>query len=271
MREAGIKQGGADMINFEFLEKNLSSLKREFNSGVFEYVVIDDFCDEDKLEMLFKAIPDPVAANINKSRDYFFAKNKYEKSKFKDYGPLFLELYDDLTSMRFEKIIGEITGEAVFIDKEFHGGGLHQGGKGSYLNMHADFNYHPINKDWFRNLNILLYLNKDWKQEFGGQLRLKNKNTGSRASVDPIFNRCVVMFTRDYTLHGYDAIDFPDGQYRRSIAAYAYSMTDSAGAVRSTTWYPEGENIVKQVIGRCWPNLVRVKNRLFGSSTTKNK
>jgi len=260
------------MINFDKIDKDIERLKDLFGKdGIFEYVVIDDFCDADKLLELVKQIPDPNIDGVNKSRDYMFAKNKFEKSKYSQYGELFSELHKDLVSDRFKEQLKIITGEDVFVDEEFHGGGLHQGGAGSYLNMHADFNFHPVHNDWFRNLNILLYLNHGWKKEYGGQLKLKHKTTGERAEVEPLFNRCVIMFTRDYTLHGYDPISFPDGHYRRSLAAYAYSKKDSPDNVRSTTWYPEDGGVIKKMLGKNWPKLVKVKNKLFGSSTTKNK
>jgi hypothetical protein len=68
------------------------------------------------------------------------------------------------------------------------------------------------------------------------------------------------MFTRDYTLHGYDPISFPEGEYRRSIAAYAYSKVEMGkNDVRSTTWYPENTNIFKRTLGKNWPILAAIK------------
>lgn len=260
------------MINFDKIDNGIDKYASEFKSGgIFEYVVIDEFCDPKKLLDLVNQIPDPDISGVNKSRDYIFAKNKYEKSQFRQYGKLFDELYHDLISDRFKKQLRIITGESVFVDEDFHGGGLHQGGKGSYLNMHADFNFHPNNHSWFRNLNILLYLNVDWRPEYGGQLKLRNKLNDKRTEIEPLFNRCVIMFTRDYTIHGYDPINFPNGQYRRSIAAYAYSEVVSEGVIRSTTWYPEDGGYIKRVIGKHWPKLVKIKNKFLGSSTSKNK
>lgn len=261
------------MINFDIIESHIDELSVSFaNNDLFESVVIDNFCDEQKLLDLIDSIPDPVDSGVSKSRDYVFAKNKYEKSKFKEYGVLFQELYDDLVSEKFQRLLKEITGEDVFVDKDFHGGGLHQGGDGSFLDMHTDFNYHPVNKNWFRNLNILLYLNKDWHSEYGGQLKLRHSVTSKSKSIEPIFNRCVIMYTRNYTLHGYDKITFPVGQYRRSIAAYAYTVKDNdVNDIKSTVWYPENGWSGKRVLGRFWPNLVKVKNAIFGSGTKNNK
>jgi hypothetical protein len=260
------------MIKFPELENRALDLRRQFTEArPFSHVVIDDFCDADALAELVSMIPDPVAAKIGKSRDYFFARNKFEKSQFRHIGPAFDRLYVDLISDRLARLLNAITGEAVFIDPGFHGGGIHQGGRDSFLDMHVDFSHHPSHTDWFRNLNLLLFLNRQWEPGHKGELKLRHKATGEGAEIAPLFNRCVIMQTRDFTLHGYDAIRFPEGRYRRSIAAYAYTLTDEpARAARSTTWYPEHSPAWKKALGRCWPTLVRWKGAVLGSATAKN-
>ena len=262
------------MLRFDRLEAEADDLARRFaDAHPFEHIAIDDFCDTEALLRLHAAIPDPVSAQINKSRDYMFARNKYEKSGFKDISPEFAELHAELMSERFQKLLQRITGQPVFVDPDFHGGGIHQGGEGSYLDMHADFNTHPLHTDWFRNLNVLLYLNKDWQPAYKGHLKLRHRDhPETTVEVEPRFNRCVIMFTRDHTLHGYDPIAFPAGQYRRSLAAYAYTpLHDQTPAHRTTVWYPDGAGTTKTLIGRFWPAIVRVKTALLGSATAKNK
>lgn len=260
------------MINFNLIENQLESFQKIFQEAKpFPFLVIDKFAEEDRLIKSLSVLPKPDHNKINKSRDYIFAKNKYEKSNFKELSVDFNELYQDLNSDKFCQIIQEITGENIFIDSSFHGGGLHIGGENSFLDMHVDFNYHPINKNWFRNLNILLYLNKDWQQEYGGQLKLKHLQTGETKEVEPIFNRCVIMLSGDYTLHGYDKINFPPNQYRYSIASYAYSLDSQPKNMRSTLWIPENSSNVKKLIGKSWPLIIKLKNSILASGTTKNK
>ena len=260
------------MINFEYIENNLESFALEFQQAQpFPLVIIDHFADEKKLAKVVSSFPIPGKNQINKSRDYIFAKNKYEKSNFRDISPDCNEIYQDLISPQFQKIIQAITKQEVFIDREFHGGGIHQGGEGSFLDMHVDFNYHPLHANWFRNLNILLYLNKDWQPEYKGKLKLKHTETGKTREVEPLFNRCVIMSTRDYTLHGYDPIAFPPGQFRRSIATYAYSLDANPQGERSTLWMPEQSSLMKKIIGKYWPEIVKAKTSVFGSGTARNK
>jgi hypothetical protein len=260
------------VIDFENIEKNIEQISNEFlTAKPVEHVVIDNFCNSEFKNQL-KFLPDPNKEKINKSRDYIFANNKFEKSKFNTISDGFNELYEDLISLRFQNILREITKEKVFVDKEFHGGGLHQGGENAFLDMHVDFNYHPMKNNWFRNLNILLYLNENWKPEYRGQLELKHLHNNEVKKIEPIFNRCVIMFTRDYTLHGYKKINFPKGEYRKSIAAYAYSLSNKEKKnKRVTIWYPENSSKFKRLIGFYWPKLVKIKHFFFGSGTEKNK
>jgi Rps23 Pro-64 3,4-dihydroxylase Tpa1-like proline 4-hydroxylase len=233
------------MIQFGSIEERSNEFRdRYVRAKPFSHVVIDSFCDPAALQRLVSKIPDPRKANINKSRDYVFAKNKFEKSSFRDISSEFAEICDDFLSKRFESFLRKVTGDEIFIDESFHGGGIHQGGKSSFLDMHADFNFHPLHSNWFRSINILLYLNDGWKPEFGGALKLRHSDTDERAEIEPVFNRCVIMKTREFTLHGYDPIAFPEGSYRRSIAAYGYKLVDQpADKMRSTTWYPERSGI----------------------------
>lgn len=129
--------------------------------------------------------------------------------------------------------------------------------------MHADFNYHPRQPDWFRNLNLLLYLNRDWRKEYGGELKLRHAETGEEAEIDVPFNRMVIMLDRNFTLHGYDPISFPDGTFRTSVASYAYSLhTALTEAPRSTLWMPDRSQRFKRLLAAFVPRLVSLKNRL---------
>lgn len=260
------------IINFDKIEGRIKSLSEDFqNASPFPWIAIDNFANTDKLVEILNAFPSPENGNIKKSRDYIFARNKYETSNFKVFSNTAHELYQDLTSERFRLILNDITSENVFVDSEFHGGGIHQGGSGSFLDMHVDFNYHPLHCNWFRNLNLLLYLNKDWKSEYGGKLKLRSAITNRSTEVEPLFNRCVVMLTRDYTLHGYDPINFPMGNFRRSIATYAYSIDEHPKQERSTRWMPENSSRLKKFVGQYWPELVRIKGSFLGSGTARNK
>lgn len=257
------------MINFQFLEDNKEKLRMDYLlADPYPYLVIDNFCDPEKLEILFKGIPELN----NKSRDYMFANNKFEKSNYRVLGAEFDELYRDLSSQRMNDFLSFIAHETVFVDPVNHGGGLHQGKKNSFLDMHLDFNYHPLQKGWYRNMNLLLYLNKNWRPEYKGHLKLVDLRTGAEKELEVPFNRMIIQQTRAYTLHGYDMTNFPDGAFRTSIATYAYTRHDHLiEKPRTTDWVVKDGQPVKKAIASIYGPAVKIKNKLFGSGTAKNQ
>jgi Rps23 Pro-64 3,4-dihydroxylase Tpa1-like proline 4-hydroxylase len=257
------------MINFQFLESNKEKLRADYLfAKPFPYLVIDDFCEQQRIESLYAKIPELN----NKSRDYMFANNKFEKSNYRELGSEFDELYTDLTSGRMNDFLSYIANELVFVDPDNHGGGLHQGKKNSFLDMHLDFNYHPLKKGWYRNMNLLLYLNKDWKPEYKGHLKLHDRRSGDETELEVPFNRMIIQQTRAYTLHGYDQTHFPENKFRTSIATYAYTIhKDLVEKPRTTDWFAKKDQPVKRIISGVYGPAVKVKNMLFGSGTAKNK
>jgi hypothetical protein len=258
------------LIDFDTHERRLGSLVQGFRQGrPYEHVVIDDFLHLGALESVISAIPTPDPRG--RSSDYLFARNKFENPTFDKVGSILSELKGELLSPRFERLVSAIATKPLFLDPHFVGGGVHQGGAGSYLDMHADFNRHPANSSWLRELNILLYLNDSYDEAFGGHLEMQHATTGERGRIAPLNNRLVVMLTKAHTLHGYRAINFPKGVYRTSIAAYAYSLDADVAMEppRSTLWRPEGGSIIKRAFARISPSLVRLKSRVFGSSTVR--
>ncbi|MCM5527509.1 2OG-Fe(II) oxygenase [Parasegetibacter sp. NRK P23] len=257
------------MINLDFLEANKERLREAYLlAKPFPYLIIDNFCDPVKMEALYAKIPELN----NKSRDYVFANNKFEKSNYKELGTEFQELYDDLISDRMNAFLSFIANEEVFVDPKNHGGGLHQGKKNSFLDMHLDFNYHPLQTSWFRNMNLLLYLNKDWHPSYKGHLKIQDLRTGETKELEVPFNRMIIQQTRAYTLHGYEMTNFPDGKFRTSIATYAYTThMHHVEKPRTTDWVVSDAKPVKKMLASIYGPAVKIKNKLFGSGTAKNQ
>jgi hypothetical protein len=251
------------MIDFERLEREKDVLREQFlNAKPFPYVIIDNFLTPEGAERLYEtaANPDPKY----KIKDPVFSKNRFQFPHFKELSDAFAEYHKDIISPRYAELISYITGEEMFFDPGFHGGGLHLGTENAHLDMHADFNYHPKHDDWFRNLNLLLYLNKDWKKEYGGSLKLEDARTGEKLEVEPLFNRLVIMHCRSYTLHGYDTLHFPEGKYRTSIATYGYvKHKEQVEKPRTTVWVSK-DNPFKQALAKAWIPIVAVKKKLVG-------
>ena len=101
---------------------------------------------------------------------------KFANNLYSDFSINIKLLFDFLNSNYFVGFLQKITNinEKLIIDEKLNGGGLHEIKKGGLLKIHSDFNRHPIlNLD--RRLNVLVYLNKDWNEDYGGHLQLWDK------------------------------------------------------------------------------------------------
>ena len=153
--------------------------------------------------------------------------------------PYTRNLFYALNSRPFVMFLEELTGiDGLIPDPYFAGGGIHMVANGGHLDIHADFDHHgKLNLE--RRLNVLIYLNKDWKEEYGGSFEIWNKEMTARAkSFVPIFNRMVCFSTGADTWHGNPTpVSHPDGQPRMSMALYYYTATWTAARKAHTTQF----------------------------------
>jgi hypothetical protein len=189
---------------------------------------MDDFLPEGVLDDVLAEFPDPKGA------DWFeFDSATERKLATKDdsaMGPSTRRVLAELNSSAFLEFLERLTGiEGLIPDPHFVGGGLHQIEPGGHLKVHADFNRHP-RTELERRLNVLVYLNRDWKDEYGGAFELWDENmTAAVEKVMPYFNRCVVFSTTSTSYHGHpEPLACPDGMTRKSMALYYYTKTRPA-------------------------------------------
>lgn len=158
-----------------------------------------------------------------------FNENKRGLNKIDMLPETIRQTINELNSPEFLKFLSTLTGiDNLQKDDLLEGGGIHQSGKGGYLNIHADFTVHPHHRHWQRRVNVLVYLNKDWEEEWGGKLELWDKQMKAcEKKVLPVFNRCVIFNTDADSYHGHpEPMTCPEDKFRRSIALYYYSIED---------------------------------------------
>jgi hypothetical protein len=229
----------------------------------FPFLILDDFLEPEFAWQLFEEFPSLEQMPKSRSGLFMFA-NKHELSSIDGAGPASARYHSLVTSQFFADFLCDVTGYQLFVDPALFGGGFHQSGDGGFLDMHVDFNVHPLHSGWLRVVNILLYLNPDWREEFGGHLLLKSLLHDEPRAVAPIFNRAVIMVTNETTYHGYDRMELPPGITRRSLASYAYRRVDMAVPVRATGWVPAGAGPFKRLVARNYNAILQAKNSLFG-------
>jgi hypothetical protein len=136
----------------------------------------------------------------------------------------------------------------LLADDELLGGGMHQTGPRGRLDVHIDFNY-IAERQLYRRLNILVFLNPDWKPEWGGFLELWDRDVQQcHRSFEPVFNRCVIFETSEISYHGVTAVTCPPGEARKSFAAYYYTRERPehwSGEAHSTVFRSRPNEVVK--------------------------
>jgi hypothetical protein len=153
--------------------------------------------------------------------------------------PFIRTVIDELNSKEFIAYLEELTGiKGLLPDDTFEGGGIHQSERGGYLNVHADFTVHPHRRNWRRRVNVLVYLNKDWDESYGGDLELwDRKMTACEHKIAPLFNRVVMFNTDEDSYHGLpDPLKCPEGNSRKSIALYYFTEETEAPRKRATNY-----------------------------------
>lgn len=191
----------------------------------FPSIYIDDFFDEAFLEEVLHEFPkvDQLKNKIyyaNPNEDKYATKGEYS------FGKQTKKLVHFLNSQPFLEFLQKITGieETLIPDPYFEGGGFHEIKPGGFLKVHVDFHKNrKLNLD--RRVNLLVYLNKDWEESYGGHLELWEKDMSRCVSkILPKFNRAAMFSTTGDSWHGHpDPVQCTEGNSRKSLALYYYT------------------------------------------------
>lgn len=217
------------MIRSEVLE-SAGKLRADFKNGrPFRHVVVDDFLEPAFCAGLMQQFPefDPGLARNELGE----AGRKAVHQNLSELGPAYRQFDGLMQSRAFLDFTGAVTGiRDLLYDPEYVGGGTHENLDGQDLDTHVDFNYHP-RTGFHRRLNLILFLNPEWRAEWGGLLELQqdpalpeSRNFVQR--VAPLRNRCVIFETTESSWHGFRRITLPEDRQhlsRRSIAVYFYT------------------------------------------------
>jgi len=242
-----------EFIDLENLNRRLSQIKQDFQSKKpFHYVVFEDFFRAEKAEEIYGSYPAITNDGEWDGTTYVDQKNKFQKTKFETEST-FDRVFKELNSSEFLQWVEQVTEiKDIIADDDLFGGGLHQSIKGAFLNVHIDYNLHPETR-FHRRLNVLVYMNKDWKDEYEGRLELwdlSNGNSNLLDKISPTFNRCVIFETNEVSFHGHPKpLNTPEGINRKSIATYYYTETrlDHEIAAEHNTLYVNTDGVKGQV------------------------
>jgi Rps23 Pro-64 3,4-dihydroxylase Tpa1-like proline 4-hydroxylase len=217
----------------------LARRSAEFQNAIpFPQIIFDDFLKPEVAEEILGefSIPDDKAV-------YYHHYNNHTVGLYDtaEMGPSTRALLEDLQKPEFLAFLEKLTGiQGLLYDPQLDGAGLHDTRRGGHLNMHVDFLAHTMHKHWSRQLNLLIFLNKDWREEYNGYLEFWDMKARKRhQKIEPAFNRCVLFRTTRVSFHGYPRpLECPPHMSRKSIACYYYRDENRLCSLEPTYYQP---------------------------------
>ena len=211
---------------------NLSKLNIQYNNAEpFPHIVLDNFFESNLIKNIEKEISE--FSQWDGEKTFYGSQLKRYCGSIDKIPQVSQELIRMMNGPVFLKILEDLTGISNLIpDPYLEGGGYHSIGQGGFLKIHADFNWHK-KLNLHRRINLLLYLNTNWHDEWCGHLELWSKDmTICEKRISPTANRLVIFSTTDNSFHGHpDPLSCPPDVRRNSIALYYYTADRPASEV----------------------------------------
>lgn len=223
--------GRKTMVGFERLRDTVIQHQNLYQQAEpFPHILLENMVEPKALKLIVDAFPSPqeqmswrqVSATLEGEKMQF---NKLGCSQEANLPICIRQLLWELNSGMFISLLEQLTGiRGLLPDPSLQGAGLHQMLPGGVLGIHADFTNHRVYQ-LCRRINVLLYLNERWQDEYEGHLELWTRDMSRCARrIRPLLGRMVIFNTDADSFHGSPApIVCPDGCTRKSIALYYYT------------------------------------------------
>ena len=192
----------------------------------FPHIVVDGFLTNDVIDAMLAEFPSATNSTWDRYEDADIEVKLRSnwKDEF-DIPPAIHSVVRYLNSGYFMRQLSAMTGiQHLISDPYYTGGGLNMILPGGLLDVHVDGNWHDQMRV-HRRLNLILFLNKCWKREWGGALGFYDDGGQTRIrAIDPEAGRIVIFETHDNTYHGHpEPLRCPDGVTRKSLILYYYT------------------------------------------------
>ena len=161
---------------------------------------------------------------LKNSGGYRYGNLKCNFSKFDEMPKNIKEIINFFYSKKFLDILEKkFNLKGLIPDWSLLGAGMHTSQRGGHLTVHTDFLYQK-KTNTLRVLNLLLYLNTDWKDDWRGEIELWDKKMTKKVNhLSPLINNVLIFRTDKDSNHGFpDPLLCPENITRKSIALYYY-------------------------------------------------
>jgi Rps23 Pro-64 3,4-dihydroxylase Tpa1-like proline 4-hydroxylase len=252
-----------EIINPKYISPEaVKNLHEQFENAVpYRYLVLEDFLQESVATALYENFPGIDHLNVKRKS---LNEDKSEDYHFERWHPVFSRLRDAIASDEWCAIMNDITGiDGLHTTSDSLGSGVHQGKNGSYVDVHLDVNMNPKTGLW-RRINLLIYLNKKWQPEYGGDLEIWDKEmTQCFKKVSPTFNRAVIFLTDDNSPHGYSKINIPEGESRKSFYTYYYTLPEPGMSYRDSKFLSRPNDKLTRKLATSTKETIKIRGKQF--------
>lgn len=193
-----------------------------------------------------------------------------------DLRPASYQLASFVHSPAFLYLLSELTGVWQLLpDPYLQGAGHAAMRRGMFMEVHSDRNV-AYETGLTRRLAMIIFLNRQWPSEYGGQLELWNhEGTRCEVAIDPIFNRTVLFEVAEPNYHGVPSpLRCPEDRVRQSFIVYYHTVGGKDGkqpsphtSVFAPRAYRKKDSLLRTIVKSTLPPiLLRSLKRLRKSS-----
>ena len=208
----------------------------------YSLLTLDNFIPRDLVALMAKEldeIPLEECKHFTRAGSCMYEFNNVDRTPVQD------SVIHALHSSTFIKWLQEVTDTVDLIpDPHLIGAGYMKSFSGDSLKIHTDFNWNDELR-LHRMLSVVIYLNEEWEEDWGGQLQFYDTNRKKVHTKVPVgAGNCVIWNYNNFAFHGYpDPMQCPEGKSRKGIRLFYYVSNakhdDKHPPHRSLYWYDE--------------------------------
>jgi Rps23 Pro-64 3,4-dihydroxylase Tpa1-like proline 4-hydroxylase len=217
---------------------------RYMAAGPFGHLILDKFFEPSIAEALDSAIR-AFGDNDYPVSYRSLAQKKLQLGAVATKAPHIFPIYETLMCPALVRVLEEICGiKNLTADRQFTGAGLHRYVRGGFAEIHLDASRHPLDAASHHRLNLLIFLNREWRPGWGGELIFWSTRNGRPDApariIEPRFNRAVIFGVSKTAWHSVARVKCPENQSRNSIAIHYFNSSrepDDEPRPRSVIWH----------------------------------
>lgn len=218
-------------------------LQKQYRSHPdYSLLTLDNFIPKDLVALMAKELDDlPLeeCKHFTRAGSCMYEFNNVDRTPVQD------AVVHALHSSTFIKWLQEVTDTVDLIpDPHLIGAGYMKSFNGDSLKIHTDFNWNEELR-LHRMLSVVIYLNEEWEEDWGGQLQFYDTKRNKVHTKVPVgAGNCVIWNYNNFAFHGYpDPMNCPEGVSRKGIRFFYYVSNakhdDKHPPHRSLYWYDD--------------------------------